>query len=711
MKTLLIIPPFTQPNTTYPSVVQLSGFLRKNDLDVLPLDLSVKTINRIFSKTGLAEIFNSVNRERCNEADRRTMSLSGVYTETVETVTRFLRGENQNMAYSIINDHFLPKGEAFERTEQENTWFGEYSVNDRAKYLCSMYISDLIGFINRNVSNDFGFSRYAESLGIGLRDFSVVKKRMETETLIDKIIINTAREYIQKEKPGLVCFSVPFPGNLLSSLLISRMIKNEFPEIKIAMGGGYVNTELRKMSDKRIFDYVDFLTFDDGEIPLLNLIEHLRKNTGIYTRTMFLEKGQIVYRDNSEIKNIHHNELPAPDYTGINPGEYMSLIENVNPMHRLWSDGFWNKITLAHGCYWAKCTFCDGSLDYIKRFEPGKAAAVVDKIESIIKQTGRTSFHFTDEAAPPSLLKEIALEILRRGVKINWWGNIRFENKFSEGLCRLLALSGCIAVSGGIEAAGNRLLKLINKAVTVEDAARVCNNFRKAGIMVHSYLMYGFPTQTEAEIIDSLEIVKQFFRNDLIQSAYWHRFSLTCHSNIALQPDQYGIIIKDREDNSFANNDLNFTHNSGIDYGKYSFGLKKALFNYMHKNAVDWPLNKWFDFKVPFTSVAKNYITKSLEDKSGIQKGTPLWIAADPEFFNDKNQVKITINTTDSVCEIETDKFVAAWIKELSKQKPGLLSFDDLQKFTNASKNPDAVNSFLKTEEWKEITEVAIIFI
>lgn len=76
-------------------------------------------------------------------------------------------------------------------------------------------------------------------------------------------------------------------------------------------------------------------------------------------------------------------------------------MEMANPMHKLWSDGRWNKLTLAHGCYWGKCAFCDGSLDYIKRYEPNTAKTLVDRMERLIEQTGEIGFHFVDEAAHP----------------------------------------------------------------------------------------------------------------------------------------------------------------------------------------------------------------------------------------------------------------------------------------------------------------------
>ena len=250
------------------------------------------------------------------------------------------------------------------------------------------------------------------------------------------------------------------------------------------------------------------------------------------------------------------------------------MIQLTNPMHRLWSDGRWNKLTMAHGCYWGKCTFCDISLSYIRDYEASSAATIVDRIEELVAQTGERGFHFVDEAAPPALMKAVAFEIIRRRLVVSWWTNIRFEKSFTADLCHLLAASGCIAVSGGLEVASDRLLALIAKGVTVEQVAQVTRNFNQAGIMVHAYLMYGFPTQTEQETVDALEVVRQLFEQSVLQSAFWHRFAMTAHSPVGLAPAEFAV-HNHTGVGAFANNDLVHTDPTGADHDLYGEGLKE----------------------------------------------------------------------------------------------------------------------------------------
>jgi radical SAM superfamily enzyme YgiQ (UPF0313 family) len=281
-------------------------------------------------------------------------------------------------------------------------------------------------------------------------------------------------------------------------------------------------------------------------------------------------------------------------------------------MHRLWSDGRWNKLTVAHGCYWKKCSFCDVTLDYISRYDTVAAETLADRIQSIVAETGQTGFHFVDEAAPPKGLKALAEELLRRKLGISWWGNIRFERSFTPELCQLLADSGCIAISGGLEVASDRLLQLMKKGVSVEQVARVTRAFSDAGILVHAYLMYGFPTQTVHDTVDALEYVRQLFAEGCIQSGFFHRFTCTVHSPVGQHPEEYGITLLPQWPVTFARNDIGFTDPTGVDHEALGVALNKALYNFMHGIGLETDVRQWFSGKVPRPRVSPHCISRAL---------------------------------------------------------------------------------------------------
>jgi len=423
--------------------------------------------------------------------------------------------------------------------------------------------------------------------------------------------------YIAQEKPTIIGITAPFPGNMFGALKIAQACKKHHPDIKTVLGGGFINTELRSLKDPRVFEFFDFITLDDGERPFLTLLEHLNHQHPIEDlfRTYYLKQDHVFYNQNPALHDIPHKSTGTPCYDGLRLDKYLSLCEMLNPMHRIWSDGRWNKLTIAHGCYWGKCSFCDVSLDYIGNYDDAGAEIIVNRIERLIVETGETGFHFVDEAAPPKVLFALAESLIEKDIVISWWANIRFEKTFTAEKCQLLADSGCIAISGGLEVASDRLLKLMKKGVTVEQVAHVTKNFADTGILVHAYLMYGFPSQTEQETVDSLERVRQLMLNGCFHSAYWHRFAATIHSPIGLNPEQYNISLIPNGEIQFAENDIDYNDPVLTDHNMLGTGLKKALYNYMHGMGFDYPMNFWFDKPVNEPKIAPNFIEKILRVK------------------------------------------------------------------------------------------------
>ena len=635
----LITPPFTQLNTPYPATAYLKGFLNTKNIPAVQADLGIEVTLEIFCKAGLELLFTEIasRNETHTPNVLRIVSMKDDYIKTIDGVILFLQGKQNTLAHLIASRNFLPEASRFLQADDLKWAFGSMGIQDKAKYLATMYLEDLSDLIKEAVDEHFGFSRYAESLGRSANSFDDLYAALHKPyTYLDTILINILEKKIAAIQPAMVAISVPFPGNLYTSLRCGEWIKKNHPSIKVAMGGGFANTELRSLSDARVFEYYDFITLDDGEAPVEILWEYLngKRAQEELKRTFTLVNKNVVYINNTSCADYKQGQVGTPDYSDLLLDKYISAIEVVNPMHSLWSDGRWNKLTMAHGCYWGKCTFCDISLDYIKNYEPIAASVLVDRMEEMIAQTGQNGFHFVDEAAPPSLMKALAIEIIKRKLVVSWWTNVRFEKSFTLDLCLLLKAAGCIAVSGGLEVASDRLLQLIDKGITVAQVAKVCKHFTESGIMVHAYLMYGFPTQTAQETIDSLEMVRQLFETGVLQSAFWHLFTMTAHSPIGLNPEKFQVRKQSNKIGTFANNDIQHDDLSGTDHEVFGFGLKKALLNYMHATCFEFPLQQWFDFKVPKTSVAPDCIKKSIEEPELAVNvnNKVLWLGKQPHF-------------------------------------------------------------------------------
>ncbi len=632
----------TQLNTPYPSTAYLTGFLRSRGVAATQEDLALKLVLKLFTSDGLKQVRDkalALPEARRSASVNFFLDFFERYENTIAPTIAYLQGKDSTLSHRIAGRGFLPEGprfaalDAYDDGESADplAWaFGALGQQDRARHLATLYLNDLADVLRDAVDSRFEFVRYGESLAGSQATFEPLATALAAQlTLVDEMLQALTLKAIEKHQPTLVLLSVPFPGAVYAAFRIAQCIKQHHPHIHIALGGGFVNTELRELTEPRVFDYVDFVTLDSGERPLLALLEHLQgqRAAARLVRT-FVRKpdtGTVQLMNWSE-PDVPFEEVGTATWDGLPLNDYLSLLDMLNPMHRLWSDGRWNKLTVAHGCYWKKCSFCDVSLDYISRYETASATLLVDRIEQIVKETGQTGFHFVDEAAPPKALKALAEELIRRKVHISWWGNIRFEKTFTPELAELLAESGCIAMSGGLEVASDRLLKLMKKGVSVEQVAQVTKGFSEAGILVHAYLMYGFPTQTVQDTVDALEYVRQLFENGCIQSGFFHRFACTVHSPVGLNPEEYGIELIPLPPVSFGKNDIGFIDPTGVDHDVLGLGLKKAIYNFMHGIGVEEDVRSWFQdainehargpnagFKIPKSTVPRQKITKALQ--------------------------------------------------------------------------------------------------
>jgi radical SAM family protein len=636
MRVLLVTPPMIQLNTPYPATAYLTGFLRLHAADlgieVTQADASLALFLRLFSAPLVTRMAEELRRRArtLRQAAKMPPSIANFlehadrYVETVEPAIRFLQRRDPSLAFRIVSRTFLPEGPRFAQALPDSiaNAFGALGTTEQARYLASLFVDDLADAWRIGIDPRFELAKYGERLAASAASFDPLQQALTGEpTLVDATLDEISRELAATHAPDTIAITAPFPGNVYGAFRMARTLRAAAPKATLVLGGGWVNTELRSLRDARVFDYFDYVTLDDGERPLLNLLSRLQGRDLPLVRTYVREGANVVLKSDPGQHDFPARDTGVPTYDGLPLDRYVSVMEMLNPMHRFWSDGRWNKITLAHGCYWKKCSFCDVSLDYIGRYDRPGEDIVMQRIRALIDETGETGFHLVDEAAPPAGLRALARRLIDEKLSITWWGNIRFEKTFTPELCQLLAQSGCVAVSGGLEVASDRLLELMKKGVTVEQVARVTRAFTDAGIMVHAYLMYGFPTETEQDTIDALERVRQLFEAGCIQSAYWHRFAATAHSPIGLDPDAYGITLLPPPDIRFAHNDVNFEDPTGTDHDYLGAGLRKALYNYMHGVGLDADVREWFEprptrrrarHSVPRTQVPANLIERFL---------------------------------------------------------------------------------------------------
>jgi hypothetical protein len=667
MRIALVLPPLCQLNTPYPSISYLARGLADRGLACEQHDLGLALALRLYSRDGLTELFDAVEalaeEQGLPEPAWQALAQREAHARAVEPVVRFLQGRDRGAMQRILGPSLLPGGPRLDATRAQGLGaLGPMAVEDRARLLATRYLEDLADLVTATVDPGFGLARYQHHLAAGPAHYDAIQGRLEQTTLLDRWLDELCDERLLGPAgvPDLVGLSAPFPGTVLGALRLGRRLREA--GVRVVLGGGWVSTELREVDEPRLWDCVDALVYDDGEGPLLALIEHRAGGPDRRHRTRTRA-------------GLHQAEVPrvrtsfAADYGDLPLGDYPQLLDSENPAHRLWSDGRWNKVTAAHGCYHHRCAFCDTTLDYIAGFRPSPVPALVDAMEDLAHATGQAGFHLVDEAAPPRALRDLALELLARDHAFSWWGNVRFEATFTPDLCRLLAAAGMVAATGGLEVASDRLLTLMDKGITVEQAARTAQALRGAGVMVHAYLMYGFPTQTDQESVDAMELVRQLFAQGLLSSAFWHRFVLTRHSRVFAEPERFGVRYAEPR-GVFAANDIPHEDPTGGDHDRFDEPLVAALAAWMRGEALERPVNAWLPPGLPRPSEPPDRVTRALrrgQDLMGARTRL-VWIGAGPL----EDQDGVVLHGADGAWHVQGDEAELAWVMEvLDAARPG----------------------------------------
>jgi len=734
-RVLLVVTPFCSPNYPYPAASYLARYLRRREYEVWQADLSLEVMLRLFCRSGLLRVFEAAaaNPLKLDAEGWRMLSHKERYLSTIDTVMRYLKGRDNSIAYRICHPAFLPRGENFEKNFGFDAFDGNGStlpIHDRAKFVATQYLYDIAGLVRRAIFPYFQITlvdRQYDSFIHWCTTFDKMRAELERPpNVIDQFLHEALDEHLAASKAELVGVSVPFARNVYWALRVARRAKELNPSVKVAMGGGLINTSMRRPAEPRLFDYVDYVTLDDGERPILNILEHMQGQRDIsqLKRTFYRAPGEVCYSNGGPEPDPPHAEAGAPDYTGYKINEYFATLETINVLARVRSDGWWNKLTMAHGCYWKKCSFCDVHLSYISDYDTAPVKNLVDKIEEVIAQTGHSGFHFVDEALPPKIMRDFAMEILRRGIHISWHGMLRFDKSFTPDLCRLLAASGLVAVFGGLEVASNRLLQLMKKGTTVEQVALVAKNFQDAGIRVHAYVIYGFPTQTAQETIDALDIVRQLFKNSCITSVSWAKFGVTPNSPIGRNPEEYKIELLPVPRDAFIEQIIAHRDPTGCDPNLFKDGLDNSMRNLglglHHDSPVEW----WFNFPVPPVSIDRNLLANVLQwrgvDNEVRKDRRFLWLGSPPVMHQVNGRadgdfnVMFPMNEGPVPVTVQMSAKKAAWLHYvLAMARPGaqgMMALTDAENLWRAYGNDDAgFEQFLRGPEWLTVRQSGLL--
>ena len=609
-------------------------------------DLSIELFHKIFSKEGISQLFHNTKDkalkmalEAENQGDeitaynlRRYVLTKDSWINWIDKIVALLveNKSGRETLHEFVRSAHVPRGNRME-TYLANL-NREVSVDD-GYLLASLALADLADYITTVYDNNFALIRYAESICASDLSKEEILKTTNSPVLKDYLsplvenLINTVSSQKPQQEPSfLFCVSVPFPGTFAAAMFICKQLKSTFGEnALITLGGGYVNTALRSVNQAELAAYIDCFSYDRGYSFYTELLANGLPAAAAYqTESVFggeVAQGKANQTKTSstssnrqelvEIENFMTKNV-APDYTCIDFSKYPRLADDINPMHRIWSDGAWLKAYLAHGCYWHRCLFCDTKLDYVNCYKPVNIKNLYSSLLEQAKKSGVYGVHFVDEAAPPKMLEDFAS--LNKDKALTFWGNIRFEKAFSRDLADILAKGGLIGVSGGIEMACGEGLSNINKGIDIKTLVFSLAAFKEAGILTHAYMIYGYYNETPQMLIDSAETLRQLFKAGLLDSSFFHKFTLTKHSTLFAEweagkhPDLHPIFPK----NNFTDYELHFKGEEKSE--KYGAPLSLAVNAWMHKKSLDKPVEKWFNFPMPKPTVKKDFVEKALEE-------------------------------------------------------------------------------------------------
>lgn len=602
---LLATPPLLEPDSPYPATTYLTGFLRSRGITAHQADLSIMLTTRLLSRACLpllreAARDHAAGREDVHPNVAFFLAAYDDYYRAVDPVMAFLRGQDPTLARRINSRAFCPENPNFTTQNEPDLLqhaFGTLALQERAKFLATCFISDLISVITATIDPDFVPWQYGEALPFAGPGFQpLADKLARAPSLIDRELLGLWTPLLERHRPDLICLTVPFAGNLYGALRLGKATRATLPAAKIVLGGAFAAGYLRTLDEPAVFDFVDYIVLDAGERPLERLIAHLegRLPAADLHRTWMREQDRVIYRFQADLPDIPQARIGAPTYADLPLDHYFSTKACVNPVSYTEAHTRWNKLTLAYGCYWKRCAFCDTQLDINHRYDPTPAEQVADRMEQLAAETGWTGFYFVDQVSPPKQLKALSRVLIERGLSYSWFTNIRFEHAFEDPeLTDLMARAGCIHVMGGLEATSNRLLELIDKQTTIEQIARACRALSRAGISVHAYMIYGLPTETEQETVENLEHIRQLLALGYLHTVGWSRFRVTSHSPIARDPERYGIRLLTPDD-CFARNEIPHQDPTPYDHQLMGAGVQCANDYFMRGLGLDRDVRSWF---------------------------------------------------------------------------------------------------------------------
>ena len=513
MKVLFIYPPLSYPESLCYALPLLVGQLLNQDIDATALDLNVAYLKYILNSDFLK---------------KTKLKLQKMYNTKQLIPNHKILIEKFIIENPEYTDIVIKRGDELYKYLVDKTVSNEMNnlIRMALKLAYLPYYPTMIDFKNniileKNINYKYNYE-------------DIIKRTLNRE---DNPYIEFYENLIQEknmEQYDIVAFTIPYETCLNPVLTFSKMIKEKTGS-NIVLGGTLINATINsyKNHPDLFGKYFDALLVGEGERALYKYVRNIKNNQSINTTDgiVYKENGIIISNPPAKIENIEEVQMPV--YDNINFNDYQDKEIDIE---------------FSKGCYWGKCFYCYSSIQ--KRYYIMNPKKAVDIIEQLIKQTGIRKFYIIDDALNVNFAIKFADELIRRKLNISYSAFFRFEKILNKDILQHLYNSGLNGIFFGLESASKRMLKLMNKGIDIKHAERILKDAHKIGIKNSVGIMFGFPTETEQDVMATVKFYKK--NEKYIDKRNIFYYTLLKSSNIPYAKLNFSITnIRDVEE--FAN--------------------------------------------------------------------------------------------------------------------------------------------------------------
>lgn len=510
---ILIDPPFGSMNGPSMGLPVLVSSLRRNGIRALGMDLNPLFYRALLTKTNIRKGLVRMERRFAllNRKDGLSFSRMVEYEALVNLLVK-----RKKFAVELAEFFACPLDS--EHVHEAND--AEF-VGFLLELATIIHFLEIITFSPRLRKTD-RLSKYSS--------VEIIKAAGQ-KNFYTEILENVLRDALFPMKPApLLGISVSFSDQVISAFQCARMIRKQWPETHITFGGSFVSIHFREIRNPRIFDMIDSLVLDEGEVPLERLCEQVARANGNPASI-----PNLVTRREGKIHMAPRKPHPPErlsfigDYSSFDPHRYLTGPENVVV-----------PLCLSRGCRWKRCAFCRTELPVFGNYCRPSPEAIYGQLAALVTEHGVGTVSFSSAFSEPEVLDYLSRRILEDGLAVRWVASSRLCDDFTRDLCVLLRDAGCIRLSFGIESFSDRILKLIKKGITARRIEKVVKGIDGV-IPLFLLMMVGIPTETEQEALDGFEKIQDFSARKLIAGYHYNLFHITYGSHIWNNPEKYSV--------------------------------------------------------------------------------------------------------------------------------------------------------------------------